>query len=504
METIKYTVLTMLVFFTLVSCEKDIETVGVNLVDNNTFSTNTFISEVSTSNINIERVPTNEAQQFLLGVYNDAEFGKLKASIVTQLKQPVVSSDYDYGVNPTIDSVIVSIPYQSTADDDYEDGKPKFTIDSVFGNSQEPFKLTIYELKTYLNKLDPEDPSKAAVYYSDKEFLKGDAPFYSGDFKINPDDTVAYINRYLADGITVYDRDTIKQSDKKPVIKLPLDKDLVKQFFVDNAGGTEYDSFDNFSHYFRGFYIEADESQSPNSHLISLNMSGSKMTVYYSNDEDEGAEEDLNNNDVKGETGVRVKHAYEFNFGTIITNVFQRDYTVSQQSGEKRVYLQGAAGSMATVDLFTSDDLAELQAKNWLINEANLTFYVDQEASSNIVPEQLFVYNYTDNEQILDVISSGGYISSIGGALETDDAGKPYKYVINITDYISELLKSEEPEDLITLGVKVYNPSDQFNSSDLKIKDLSWNPKGVVLFNNDAEAGDKRVKLEIFYTELNN
>ena len=62
-----------------------------------------------------------------------------------------------------------------------------------------------------------------------------------------------------------------------------------------------------------------------------------------------------------------------------------------------------------------------------------------------------------------------------------DENGKPYRYVFKITDYISELLKSEDPLDLVKLGVK-----------------------GVVLFDSNPEAGEKRVKLEVFYTELNN
>lgn len=504
-DALKYFGLFSLVFFTLISCEKEIESIGVNLVDSNNFSTNKFISEVITTNINIERVPTNGAQQYLLGVYSDKEFGKLKASIVTQLSLPLITDEYTYGTNAKIDSVIMSIPYQSTAEDDYSDGKPKFSIDSVFGNTDTEFQLNVYELKTFLNTLDPEDPTKNAVYYSDKVFEKGETPFYSGNFKINPDDTVSYINRYLADGITVFDKDTIKEDSKKPLIKLPLDEDMIKQIFVDNANDAGFDSYNDFIHYFRGFYIEAKELTTDNSHLISLDMSNSKMTIYYSNDEDEAAEEDLNENGINGEQGIRIKHDYEFSFGSLKTNVIERDYTVSHESGEERLYLQGAAGSMATVEMFSNEDLAELQNKNWLINEANLSFYVDQNASSDILPEQLYVYNYSDNEQILDILSSGGSLSSIGGTLERDDDGNPYRYVIKITDYISELLKSDEPLDLVKLGIKVYNPEDlPTDYTDIKVPEYSWTPKGVVLFDNNTNTGDKRVKLEIFYTELNN
>ena len=503
-NTLKYLGLFSIVFFTLISCEKEIESIGVNLVDNNTFSTNTATSEVLTTSKNIERVPTNNLAQYLLGVYADNEFGKIKASIVSQISLPATGENYNYGKNPIIDSVLISIPYQATLEENGSEGEPIFSIDSVIGNQDEEFLITVYELKTFLNTLDPNNPANPAIYYSDKEFLKGDSPLYSGNFKVNKNDTVSYIKRYLADGITVYDTDTIKLDNSVPSIKLPLDETIIKQLFIDNAARTEFETFDNFSHYFRGLIIEASELASDNSHLLSLNLTGAKMTIYYSRDEDEDADEDLNGNGTNGEQGVRTKQSYDFTFGTLIkANVLERDYTNSKQSGEDRLYVQGAAGSMATVELFENEDIVDLQSRNWLVTEANLVFYVDQDASSSIVPEQLFIYNYDDNEQLRDVMTEG--IGVVGGLLERDENGNPYRYIFKITDYISEILKSTEALDLVKLGVKVYNPTDLPTAiTDIKIEDTSWNPKGVVLYNHNTSAEEKRVKLELFYSEINN
>lgn len=499
---LKYFGLFAWVFLILISCEKDIESVGLNLVDNNTFNSNSFVSEVISTTQNIEKVPANGLEQYLLGVYADDEFGKLKASIVTQLFLPAVADSYDYGTNAAIDSVIITIPYQSTKSlENFSDGKPQFTIDSVIGNPETAFKLQVFELKTFLNTLDPNDPSKNATYYSDKQFLKGDLPLYSGDFKINPNDTVSYIKRYLANG-TVYDIDTVFADNLAPSIKIPLDENQIKTIFVENASDPAFDSFDNFYHYFRGLYIEASELTNEKSHIVSLSTASSKMTIYYSKDEDEPTDEDLNNNGVNGETGVRTKHSFDFAFGNIRSNVLERDYTNSKQSGLDRLYLQGAAGSLATVDLFVNDNLNELRAKNWLITEANLIFYVDQNASSNIAPERIFLYNFEENSQILDVFSEG--IDEMGGFLEYDEEGKPYRYVVKITDYISELLKPDATENSVKLGIKVFNPSDSPTAlTDTKVRELSWNPKGAVLYNNNASAADKRLKLQIFYSKLN-
>jgi hypothetical protein len=57
----------------------------------------------------------------------------------------------------------------------------------------------------------------------------------------------------------------------------------------------------------------------------------------------------------------------------------------------------------------------------------------------------------------------------------------------------------------VKIGLKVFNPSDIPTAfDDVKIKEYSWTPKGVVLFGDDPSFGDKRVKLEISYTKLNN
>ncbi|MDP6921527.1 MAG: DUF4270 domain-containing protein [Lutibacter sp.] len=491
-----------LLLMTFISCVEDTQTIGVDLIDNHTFSTGSFVSEVAADNLDIDRVPANNILQYLLGVYTDEEFGSLEASFATQLVLPALTDGFDYGTNSVIDSVLVTIPYQSTNEGTDSEGKPTFSIDSVFGNPEVAFQLEVYELKTFLNTLDPNNPSQPAVYYSDKEFQKGTTPLYSGDFKVNPNDTVTYVKRYLADGLTVYDIDTLKRTDLSPSIKLPLDENTIQQLFIDPASGTEFSSQDDFSHYFRGLYFKASSQVDNQSHLVSLALADAKLTIYFSNDQDEEAEEDLNGNGENGEQGVRVKNQYSFSFGSLKSSVYERDYSVSKQSGADRLYIQGAAGEMATINLFPSEDLDLLRENNWLITEANLTLYVDQQASSNIAPERLFIYNHDEQLHVRDMFTEGG-LSAIGGSLELDDDGHPYKYVFKITDYVSEVLKPNSTESLTTLGIRTYNPTDlPTDQNDVFVDEVNWNPKGVVLF--DENAGENKISLEIHYTELNN
>ena len=106
---LKYIGLFSLVFFTLISCEKEIENIGVGIVDNGKFSIGDFVSEVGTSSENVERVPANGIAQYLLGVYSDNEFGAIKGSVVSQIILPIAGDSYTYGENAAIDSVIIYI-----------------------------------------------------------------------------------------------------------------------------------------------------------------------------------------------------------------------------------------------------------------------------------------------------------------------------------------------------------------------------------------------------------
>lgn len=490
-----------------ISCEKDLDNIGVDLINNEKFENKNKISNLQSESLNIESVNASGLGQYLLGFYKDSEMGALKASIISQLNLSSTADNYTYGENMTIDEVILDLPYQATRSvDDYDDGKPKFSIDSVFGNTEQSFKINVYELGTFLNTLDPEDPTKTATYLSNKTYIKGTS-LYSESFKVNANDTVAYVKRFMLDG-AVYDTDTIKTSTVKPSIKLRLNKTIIKSIFVDNVNAIDFTSSATFRQGFRGLYIEPETENSNQTHLISLLMNAATMKIYFSNDvtTDEGDDEDLNDNGVNGEKNVTVRTKNEFTFSLtgIKTNKIERDYSVSKSSGTDRIYVQGAAGSEAVIELFIDEDIDDLRDQNLLITEANLVLHIDQDADTDLIPEQLYIYDYSKNEHIRDIFTEG--IAIVGGTLLRDNDGNSlHKYKFSITDYIADILTSDEDFESLKLGVKIYNgPSEMPASiSDIAIKNQSWTPKGVVLFNESEAHGDKQLKLKIYYSKLN-
>ena len=518
-KNIKQIALFSLLFMGMLSCETDIENLGTNIVENGIFDTQQYDSDLTAYNQNILKRRANNLGQYLLGVYKNDDFGQLDASIVTQL---VPSGVIEFGLDPAIDTVILSMPYHAT-DLALANEMPEYELDSIYGNLGGKFNLNVYELTTYLNTLDPLDPSNELVYYTDETYNYNPTALYSSNgiaemFIPNANDTVLYVKRpeVIIDFNTMlHDVDTIKRINAAPSIKLPLNETFFTDNFLPNesiVGTTE-----SFVEFFNGLFIEAtDESNLPAS-IMSLDLSDANVTMYYTNTII--TDETVNNIDLNGDgsitstANVRTKQSATFAFSGITTNTYIRDYTTPTNAidvinnpnvfgGDERLYLQGASGSFALIDLFTSENIENLRNNDWLINEASLTFYVDQNSDTSIAPEQIFVYNYEENSQITDMFTEGP--TEFGGLLERDDDDNPLKYTINITDYISNILKSNDPIELSQLAVKVHNTSDlPTGLTDVEIKDFSWTPKGIVIHGNQSSDIDKRIKLEITYTELN-
>ncbi|WP_117880047.1 DUF4270 domain-containing protein [Aureibaculum luteum] len=516
-NSIKYIAIFSIVLLGVISCEKDFQNVGVGLVDNDLFTTESETFEVVAYNQNVTRSQISSVNPHLLGVIKDDNFGLLKASVISQVGLGSVS----FTDNMSIDAVILNIPYYSTQLEDGDNGRPVFELDSIFGKEDEEFMLSVYENGTYLNNLDPLDPTENKKYYSNASYTKKDL-LYSGLFKPNANDTVLYVKRNFLDGDvnTVDDTDTIKSATISPSIKIPLDTTFFRTRFIDQQNSGAFDSSDNFLNYFRGLIIEADGTDGS---LMTLAMSNASMTFYYSNivltDEttttgDLNGDGDTDDEDVP----VKTKQTAIFPLSGIITEIYNRDYSQAisdidtklmspdTSNGEESLYIQGAAGSEAVVELFKGLDdteLDEIRNKNWLINGATLSLYIKNQGDT-IIPQQLYLYNYDYKSQILDAMSEAS-IRQFDGVLQRDDDNKPLKYEFTITDYISEVLKSDEPLELNKLAIKVAHSSDFPTSAiDTIIKDYSWNPKGVVLKgNNLIDTDEQRLKLEIFYTIIN-
>lgn len=500
----------------VISCEKDFTDIGSSIISNTKFSTSSILVDVEVENSPITEVATGnitfDPSVYLLGVHSSSDYEKIEASIISQLSISTTLQviddanvyDSDTTVVTTIDTVFLRLPYQATLNDD----GTAYELDSIIGDQSKAFNLNVFETSTYLNSLNPSDPSKFNTYSTNDVFDKTGSELNTvANFQFIPKatDTAIVVRRWLSNN-TISTKDTITYNASTtsavplPFAVVPLKEDKIKELFLDKYESSDFDSQDAFNNYFRGVILEATGDDGS---LISFNFNGTvrpSIEVYYTNTVLTG--------------------------GAIIDTIYKNDsfpllgITASNYKMEDKVYpvndeiiLQGAAGSEATVNIFgadadangIADKIEELRAKNLLINDASLTFYINQSADTTAVPYQLFLYKSDENvnnpsySHIQDIYTEGN--SLFGGYLERDSDGKVEKYTFRITDYISEIL-SGETDYSPTLRLKVANSTDMQAVTDTVYTNYSWNPKAVTLFNHSAS--DKKVELKISYSEEKN
>ncbi len=518
LRTLAYLGLIVFFFGVVISCEKDFTDIDTQIVTNNSFTVGDTVLEINMISRDVNRVRGDglalggSLAQYLLGVYNNPNHEKIEASIITQLFNSnlnllKIANNYqsDTTVVTTIDSAFIRIPYQSTLT---AGTTSDFTLDSIIGNQNAEFTLNVYRLSSFLNTLNPADPTKQNAFYSNETYglfperlnAIPDMPF-----KPNKLDTAAIVTRRLDNG-NVYEKETIEYTSKSPFIVIPLKKDLIKQILLDQYQGSNFSSIEVFNNYLRGLKIEAKGNDGA---LMSLNLSSVSLIpflgVYYTNTLYKG-----------GQVIDTIKNTDNFQLAGIRTN--QYTMTPGNAPASHNTQLQGTAGKTLQIDLFGPDNnnnnipdaIDQLRAKNVVINDATLTLYVDKTiVDHDTIATPFRLYAYKDSitstgasidKQILDAFTEG--IDRVGGWLTLDSDKRPDYYTIKITDYVSELVSGNR-KDFSTLGVKVFNSTTDLPSStnDTIIDPYSWNPKAVMLLNQSAMNGIRRSRLKISFSK---
>ena len=193
----------------------------------------------------------------------------------------------------------------------------------------------------------------------------------------------------------------------------------------------------------------------------------------------------------------------------------------------ERVYLKGGEGIMAEIELFKDDNgvdvLEEIRAKEWLVNEANISMYIDKDmlsVSGGIIePSRLYLYDLVNKAPVIDyfVDNTAGqksYQNKVihGGLIELDEDKNGLMYKIRISEHIKNVVRKDSTN--VKLGLVV--SSDINNTINIEVEDSDFmtytplssavNPLGTVLIgpSPSAENFDKRMRLNLFYTEVSN
>lgn len=236
-------------------------------------------------------------------------------------------------------------------------------------------------------------------------------------------------------------------------------------------------------------------------------------------------------------TSERDTTSLKLNFSGINVNTFtntlpqeiQTAITVPNvEDGEADLYLKGSDGIISIINLFgpdsdengLADELEDLRRKKWLINEANLIFYVDRDKVTGGAsePERIIIYDLKNNTILADFpldITSGleaeDAVTIHLGKLHRDADGNGEYYKIRITNHISNLINNAAEN--VPLGIIVTQNvlATRFQSlENAQSPGITGVPvgsvishEGTVLFGNAAPDPTKRLKLQIYYTEPN-
>lgn len=405
-----------------------------------------------------------------------------------------------------------------------------YKVDSIFGNKSASFDFKVYELKYFLNSLDPNNNFESNInYFSSQDFYENGFVgeiLHDARIKLNLEEV--RLNYQRDDSLTIdIDETKIIENRYSPRLRVPLNPAFFQKKILDNEGANELANQTNFSEFLRGLIIKMEN---PSDYLyMMLNFDNALIRINYSFDKyNTNATED----DISDDFIFKDYSSFILNTNGVKINNIKNNFTdnnFSENDSESKIILKGGLGSRLRLKLFDSDNsrtlIDSLRANQWLINEANLVFYVDQKAIENWknkeIADRIFLYNLEKSLPITDYFSDISINSNsvnrnkaiYGGILEYDENNKPFRYKISLTDHIKELLISDQVDN-IDLGVSITSNIQDSSFKRAIILGLSeeqfyptssiLNPFGTVLIgvNPEEELSDKKLELEIFYTDF--
>lgn len=425
----------------------------------------------------------------------------------------------------------------------------RFDLDSIYGNRSQQFKLKVERSNYYLRDLDPNTSfQEAQEYFSTQQFSPSfvDEVLFEGDITIDDKEFL-----FFKEDDPDTDEDETVQVDTRlnPGIRVALDPDFFQTNLLDKESESELVSQTNFTEFLRGIHLSV-EPMAGEEMLLLLDLGQASITVTYDyNKVDTKGTSETNDDEIVTEESDFILNLLQVQAQSLTVsgnavNTFINDAYPAQIADNldtnvnaSRIYLKGGAGSYAEIRLFDDDGdglsekINEIKANNWIINEANLVFYVDRTTIDNAgiapngddepsrEPARLYLYKAESGEPLINFATERtteenlfGAFLNYDGIVQRDDQGMADRYSIKITDHINNLVVRDSLN--VNLGLTMTSDVGRIGRLDAMVnggeeKELpvisTISPVGTVLFGSEpgVENIDKRLKLEIFYTEAN-
>lgn len=515
---LKYSVIGFSSLFFLTSCDKDFNEVGADIIGDSGFEFSSYSDATVTAYNQFDAVvQTNNLPINQLGIIDNAAFGTTISSFVTQVQ--LANLNPEFPNSAIVDKVELTIPYYSTQLTD--DGTDKtYRLDSIYGTGK--INLQIFRTNKFLRNFN--EVLLPQRYFSDETSI-----FDSNINGTKLNDEAISENTEFAFSSSQQTEISLKSEDQSevttkvaPRMKLQLNKLFFQNLLINAKASGKLTTNALFQEYFRGLYFKVDAVNNEKGMAL-MNFAGGKITVFYK----------------ESTAGIRKTLAINLIGNTV--NLFQNSLASNTLPintvpviATDRLYLKGGAGFHSYLDLFGTADatgvvpkeaIAELKNNNWIINEANLVFTIDQTIPSGEIPKRIYVYDAKNKRPVFDYVtdqsastSKPKYSKVVHGGIYTEvknTAGViiAKRYKIRITDHIKNIINRDSTN--VRLGVSVTEDISKIGNKYMKntpdnayfnsIPEASViNPLGTILYGSGANVEQsKRIKLEIFYTKPN-
>lgn len=549
----------------LTSCDQEFNEMGSGIVDDDHFAflpDNSFA--VRAYSLPVDILQSNNLPINSLGIYNNPVFGKVKANFVTQVELATLNPVFETEKNQVLDSVVLTIPYFSTRIAG-NSADAVYRLDSLKGSGA--INLKVFESGYVLNNLNPDDNFATQQRYYTNQDSNFDSNIRSAMLNDSSDvkqnsaferDSTAFVSFKVDRGLKKIIPEEVDQTFS-PRIRLKLNKAFFQQKIMDAPAG-KFVNNSVFKEYFRGIYFQVEDAAEGT--LMQLDFSKGDITLHYHEyfKVVDGVTEkyEVSDTDNYGGNPKLTAKTLVLNMRGNTVNVLETINSTAYSNGiassnktdgDANLYLKGGVGSIAVIDLFgpdnfgadgltgspdgVADELNIIRNKGWLINEANLTFFIDRNKMDSAPdPQRLYLFDLTNKRPLFDwstdQTGSSQFpknVKSIHDGIVQKEGALGVKYRVRITNHIRNLIRKDSTNvrlglaitEAITLTANVQLKNSQLipgafpQSPDFKVDRIPaaslLNPLGTILYGNniapESPDYDKRIKLEIYYTKPN-
>lgn len=384
----------VLAFFVFLSCEKETDGLGRNIVDGEGFNSG-IRADVGVTAFTRPRdsIFTFQALRFVIGQSSDAEFGDVSAAVYTQLRPELTAPDF--GPNPRIDSVVLTLQYED----------PPFT-----SNFSQPFTFEVHRLTEIVDRDELHSSLRTLAVENDP----------LGQVTVTPD-----FRRASTPGDTT-------SPNEIPPLRITLDNDYFDNLILQPAinGAQELSNLESFLDYFKGLRIRATAGEG----FVYFNAfsNNTAIRIYYSNDDT-----------LQTETEFRLQASND--------NIFFMNYSHDLSNAEARPEAQDTVNGMATlycsgmggpIPYITIDDFLSLKDSLTAINKAVVRIPIVSGARSRFKAPSTLIGITLEDEPILDFTSDNTW--PLNGQVISSKFRQGY-YELNITRFLMDAIIYDKP-----------------------------------------------------------